>query len=163
MNGNPTTQKKPDVFGIFAEADGFERPLIMLDISFGRLMEEIVLPFRSDEPFFIDGVPLKKENLRKLKILQLGDRFEYDFHTFNLQLKSSNDKISRVFGDQYNVRLEALFRENGKDVTSQIVTAFDKKIKPSLKDYLPKREELIKGALTFFLTNVTQLAGVTPA
>ena len=155
------TLNKPEVFAIFAEAEGFDRPLIMQSLSFGRLMDEIVLPYREDQPFFVDGVSLKKQNLKKLKILRLNDeRFVNDFWHFNRQLKHGDDKTSRIFGDQYHIRLEAILRENGEDVTSQVVSAFDRTIKPSLKDYLPKREELIKGALNFFLENLTQLAGV---
>ena len=150
-------------FGIFAEANGFERPLIMLKMPFGRLMDEIILPFRGDEAFFVDGVSLKKQDLKKLKILRLSPEFESEFWQFNACLKSADDKLARIFGDQYNIRLEALLRETGEDVTSQVVTAFDRKINPSLKDYLPKRTELIQGALTYFLTNLTQLAGLNTA
>ncbi len=156
-----TNPQKPETFAIYAEAEGFDRPLIMQKLSFGRLMDEVVLPFREDQPFFVDGVSLKKQNLKKLKILRLEeDRFVHDFWNFNNQLKHGDDKTSRIFGDQYHIRIEAMLRENGEDVTSQVVTAFDKTIKPSIKDYLPKREELIKGALSFFLQNLTQLAGV---
>ncbi|HUA67320.1 MAG TPA: hypothetical protein VMA13_02125 [Candidatus Saccharimonadales bacterium] len=153
---NPEEQK----FAIFAEAEGYNQPLIMHDLSFGRLMDEVVVPYQSDTPFFIDGAPLKKQNLRRLKILRLHKYFASDFHDLNWALKNGGEKIGRIYGDQYNVRLEAILRERGEDVTSQVVAAFDKEIKPSLKDYLPKREELIKGALTFFLNNLTSLAGL---
>jgi hypothetical protein len=68
-----------------------------------------------------------------------------------------------MIGQQYHVRLEACLRETGEDVTSQVISAFDKTIKPSLKDYLPKREELIQAALQFFIKNVSQLAGANSA
>ncbi len=153
-------QKTPEVFGIFAEAEDFGQPLIMLGLSFGRLLDEIVLPYQEDGAFFVDGVPLKRKNLRKLKILRMRSTFESEFWVFNQRLKGE-EKSARVFGDQYSVRLEALFRENADDVTAQVITAFDRTIKPSLKDYLPKREELIQGALKFFLQNLTQLAGAS--
>lgn len=159
------TQINPDEgkFGIFAEADGFDKPLIMLNMSFGRLMDEIVVRYQMDEPFFVDGVPLKKQNLRKLKILRLEKFFADDFHQFNWSMKRDDDKIRRIYGDQYHVRLEAMLREHGEDVTAQVVAAFDKTIKPSWKDYLPKREELIRGALQVFVDNLTQLAGLKSA
>ncbi|MBE0545966.1 MAG: hypothetical protein IH623_31965 [Verrucomicrobia bacterium] len=155
--------EKQDVFGIFAEAEGFDRPLIMLNMSFGRLMDEVVVRYQMDEPFFVDGVPLKRQNLRKLKILRIHEFFASDFHDFNYALRNGNEKLSRIYGDQYHVRLEAMLRERGEDVTSQVVAAFDRTIKPSWKDYLPKREELIRGALQVFANNLTQLAGLKSA
>lgn len=151
-------QSKPEVFGIFAEAEGFVQPLIMLNMSFGRLMDEVVYPYQTDTAFFVDGVPLKKQNLRKLKILRLRSSFSSSFWDFNNKLTRGDDKTCRIFGDQYHVRLEALLRETGEDVTSQVISAFDRTIKPSLTDYLPKREELIQAALQFFMNNLTKLA-----
>jgi hypothetical protein len=42
-------------------------------------------------------------------------------------------------------------------VTAQIIKAYDRAIKPSLKDYLPKRDELIKAAMTVFIEAVKKL------
>jgi hypothetical protein len=55
------------------------------------------------------------------------------------------------------VRLQALFRELGEDVTSQVIKAYAAKIKPSLRDYIPKREELIQAALTIFVESIKVL------
>ena len=63
----------------------------------------------------------------------------------------------QLYADQYHIRLEALFRESGEDVTSQIIKAFDRTIRPTLKDYLPKREELIKAALAMFVAGIKAL------
>jgi hypothetical protein len=46
------------LFAIYAEAEGHARPLIQLDLSFARLMDDIVVPYQSEQPFFIDGVPV---------------------------------------------------------------------------------------------------------
>ena len=55
--------------------------------------------------------------------------------------------------------MEALLREHGEDVTSQVISAYDKTIKHQLKDYLPKREELIKTTLQVFIESVKLLNG----
>jgi subtilase family serine protease len=47
---------------------------------------------------------------------------------------------------------------NTDDFTSQVIKAFNEKIRPSLKDYLPKREELIGGAYGLFMSTVQMLA-----
>ena len=39
------------------------------------------------------------------------------------------------------MRLESVVRQSGEDVTAQVMRAFDDKIKPSLADYLPERDE----------------------
>ena len=52
------------------------------------------------------------------------------------------------------MRLDALFRGGGDDVASQVIQAFDRKIRPALKDYLPKREELIDAAFQILVENM---------
>jgi hypothetical protein len=46
--------------------------------------------------------------------------------------------------------LEAILRRWGEDVTAQVIKAFEHRIRPALKDYLAKREALIKGAFDSF-------------
>jgi hypothetical protein len=149
-----------DKFAVFAEVENHAQPLLMLNLSFGKLMDEVVLPYQTDAPFFIDGAPMKRTNLKRLKILRLTNDFEGYFSNLNHQLRAVHAGFSKMVAEQYHLRLEAILRENAEDVTSQVITAFDRTIKPSLKDYLPKREELIQGALQFFLKNVSQLAGL---
>jgi hypothetical protein len=59
-----------------------------------------------------------------------------------------------MLAEQYDVRLKAVFREMGEDVTSQAIKAFNTEIKPSLKDYLPKRKELIDAATRVFIESL---------
>ncbi len=66
-------------------------------------------------------------------------------------------RIRQLYAEQYHIRLEAILRESGEDVTSQVLKAFDRTIRPSVKDYLPKREELIKAALSLFLEGMKAL------
>jgi hypothetical protein len=152
-----------DKFAVFAEVENHAQPLLMLDLSFAKLMDEVVLPYQTDAPFFVDGAPLKRKDLKRLKILRLKQDFVNDFEVLNMQLHAVHAAFAKMVGEQYHLRLEAILRDNGEDVTSQVISAFDKTIKPSLKDYLPKREELIQTALQFFLKNVSQLAGLNPA
>lgn len=151
-------QKKEDVFAVFAEADGQSKPLIMTHLTFARLMDEAVLPYQTDEPFFIDGAPLKRQNLKRLKIIKQQEFFHDTFHDLHHSMRWGSDlKKQQLYAEQYHIRLEALLRESGEDVTSQILKAFDRSIKPSLKDYIPKREELIKAALTLFVESMKAL------
>ena len=53
-------QKKESLFGVIAEVKGRNKQLVLLTLTFGRLIDEIVKPYDTDEAFFIDGVPVKK-------------------------------------------------------------------------------------------------------
>jgi hypothetical protein len=147
-----------NTFGIYAEAEGHDKPLIMTSVPFGRLMEDIVMPYQSDKPFFVDGAPLSRKQIKKLKIVRLNGNFPIRFENFHRFLDGSRHETQKLYGEQYQVRIEALLRDNGEDVTSQIITAYDRTIKLRLKDYLPKREELIKAALEVFIESVKKLS-----
>ena len=153
-------QKKEDLFAVFAEADGQSKPLIMTHLTFARLMDEVVVPYQTDQAFFIDGVPLTKKQLKRLKLIKQSGFFDHVFKQLHETIRGPgfNLHVTQVYAEQYQIRLEAILREQGEDVTSQIVKAFDAKIKPSLKDYLPKREELIKATLDLFVETMKSLA-----
>lgn len=137
---NKETNDNSDVlFIIVAEAEGYERSLTQTEFPFGRLIDEIVVPFKENKPFFVDGAPLTRSKIKKLKILKESKRCLELLNDFHWQLRQWTDKEHKHLADQYHVRFEAILRETGDDVTSQIIKAFDTTIKPSLKDYLPKR------------------------
>lgn len=144
-------------FTVIAEADGHSSPLVLTNLPFARLMDDVVVPYQGDEPFFIDGAPLARQRLKKLKIIRQKEFFEVSFGDLHYNLREGTVPIQKLYGEQYHVRLEALLREAGDDVTSQIIKAYDQKIKPSLKEYLPKREELISAALKIFLESIKVL------
>jgi len=146
-------------FSVLAECKEQSDPLIMVNLNFARLIDDIVKPFQSDEPFFIDGVPLKRDSLKKIKIVKQTNLFNSEFYNMNSNLRRADSQKQKVIGDQYYLRVEALLRELGEDVTSQIIKAFDTEIKPRLKDYLPNRKELIEAALQVFLKGMQALGG----
>lgn len=131
-----------DKFTVIAEADGYSSPLVLTNLPFARVMDDVIVPYQGDEPFFIDGAPLTRQRLKKLKIVRQKEFFEQSFADLHYTLREGNVQLQKLYGEQYHVRLEALLREAGDDVTSQVIKAYDRTIKPSLKDYLPKREEL---------------------
>ena len=145
-------------YSIFCEAKDHDKPLVMHDISFGRLIDEVVVPFQENKPFFVDGAPLKKEKIDRLKILIQGPGFSRAFTDLHQTLKYGAPDRSRTFGEQYHTRLEAVIRESCTDVTAQVISAFDNQIKPKIRDYLPKRQELISAALQVFVESMKLLA-----
>ena len=153
------SEEKENKFAVFADADGLPQPLILTHLTFARLMDDVVVPYESDEPFFIDGAaPLKKQNLKKLKIIRECDSFRRLFEDLHETMRCANIQFAKLYSEQYHIRLEALLRESGEDVTSQVLKAFDRTIRPSIRDYIPKREELIKAALAIFVESMKALS-----
>ena len=146
-------------FAVFAEVDGHEKPLIMTELTFARLLDDIVVPFESNKPFFIDGASVNREKIRRVKIIRQTQDFESFFHDLHWQLREAGISVRKLLGEQYHIRVEALLRECGEDVTTQVIKAFDTTIRPRLKDYLPKRQELIGAATKVFLEGIKVLGG----
>jgi hypothetical protein len=53
--------EKEILFGVIAEKEGLEKSLFMMNLSFERLFDDIVIPYQQEEPFFIDGVPVDQK------------------------------------------------------------------------------------------------------
>lgn len=145
---------KKDLFALFAVATDYDKPLILIDLTFAQLIDEIVFPYESNKPFFIDGVPLKRDKIKKLKIVKQKERFKGNFENMHHKIRDFDIKHSEIIAKQYHIRLEALLRESCIDVTSQVIKAFDTTIKPKLKDYLPNRNKLIQSAISVFIEGI---------
>ena len=147
------------LFAVYAEAEGHDRPLLQLDLTFPRLMDDIVVPYQSNDTFFVDGAPVSAAKLKRIKILRLTPGFLEARHSFDRTLTRADAQIRKIYGEQYATRFEHLLREKSVDVTAQVIKAYNQAIKPSLKDYLPKREELISAALKLFVEGIKALGG----
>ena len=152
------TEDQQSMYGVIAEKDGYSKQLTLIDLTFGRLLDEIIVPYESDEAFFIDGVPVKRDNIARIKIIQLKPGFKSKMWQLDSGLTRMNAETKKIYGDQYDTRFEHILRTNSTDITAQVIKAFNQKIKPSLKDYLPKREELIQGAWQIFIESMKQLS-----
>jgi hypothetical protein len=145
-------------FAIIAESKNYERTLYLHDLTFARLIDDVVFPYETKEPFFIDGVAVKSEDLKKIKIVRQKESYEQMFFDLHSDLRASRSSGYKLPAAEYTVRLEALFREAGEDVTSQVVKAFNERILPRLKEYIPNRQELIQGASQVFIEAMKLLA-----
>jgi hypothetical protein len=144
-------------YAVFAEAEGHDKPLLQLDLTFARLMDDIVVPYQNDELFFLDGAPLSAQKLRRIKILRLSEQYAAEHFDFQMSFKGASPEVRRIYGEQYGVRFENILRANSEDVTSQIIKAYNRAIKPNIKDYLPKRDDLISAAAKIFVEGVKAL------
>ena len=152
------SQKKEPLFGVVAEVEGRTKQLVLLNLTFGRLIDEIVLPYDTDEPFFVDGVPVTRNKIRRIKIISLTDKFQQGIWELQRGLTRGEHQNQKIYGDQYETRFEHVLRTDAEDVTSQIIKAYNQAVKPRLKDYIPKREELISAATTLFVEAMKALA-----
>ena len=144
-------------FAVFAEVEDRQKPLVLINLTFGRPMDDVVVPYHSDEPFFVDGVPVTRDKLKRIKIVQQRSTFRQVLAQFHYSLSNGVPQVRKTYGEQYDKRLEAILRSAGEDVTSQVVKAFDAEIKPNLKNYLPDREQLIGAALQVFVAGMKML------
>jgi len=156
---NEQGRRKKEFFAVFADVEEYDKPLIITFLTFARLIDDVLIPFEEKKPFFIDGAPVKREKIRRLKILRQKEHFGKLFGELHYKLRHGDTARQKLYGEQYYIRMEAIFRSGCEDVTSQVIKAFDTKIKPNLKDYLPKREELIQAAATFFWEGIKKLSG----
>ena len=102
----------------------------------------------------------KKTDVWKNKIIledKSQDTFENALFKFNETLTKANANFRKIYGEQYHIRFEAVLRYNTEDVTSQIIKAYDTAIKPRIKDYIPKREELISAGIKVFIESIKLL------
>jgi hypothetical protein len=150
----------PQGFAVFAIRKSNSTSLIQIKLSFKRLIDEIVLPYESEEIFFIDGAPVRAAELDRIKIIRTTDFFESTFNQFHWEMRHhSNIKLREINATQYHVRLEALLRESGEDVTAQVINAYRTAIKPKLSDYVPNKEGLLNAAVQVFTESLKVLSG----
>lgn len=157
MSETEASEEKEVLYAVFAEARGHQKPLLQIEMTFARLIDDIIVPYQTSEAFFIDGAPLKTEQISRIKVLKLGDHFSRSKWDFDRKLSRGSAQEMKVLGDQYSTRFEHILRQHSEDVTSQVLKAFNQVIKPSIKDYLPKREELISAATKIFVESVKAL------
>jgi hypothetical protein len=60
-------------------------------------------------------------------------------------------KSKEIHAKQYTMFFEAILRNRCEDVTSQVVKAYKTAIKPSIKDYLPNKDAVLKASVNIFI------------
>ena len=96
----------------------------------------MVVPYEKGDAFFIDGVPVTKKELARIKIVRQSPSFPALFDELHYRLGKVGSGRT-VPPESYLMRLDALIRGEGEDVTQQILNAFTAGILPRLKEYVP--------------------------
>lgn len=137
-------------FAVVAEKEGYSKSLYLHGLTFERVMDEIVTPYETNKAFYIDGVPVKRDNLLRLKVVQQSPRFERalsDLHHFLRLGRASSKGVSAA---DYPTRLDAIFRAEGTDVTSYLLRAFDVALRKKLKGAVTENSEALAAAARVF-------------
>lgn len=153
-----TEAKDERRFTIVAVRKDNPSQLIQINLPWQRLMEDIVFPYDEGEMFFIDGAAIKSDMLDRLKILLQGPSFNPLFAELNRNLRFGDIKNKELHARQYQVFFDAILRERCEDVTSQVIKAYKTAIKPSIKDYFPKREQLLDASVKIFIEGMKLLS-----
>ena len=154
---DPNASETKPLFSVLCQPNDAPGLLFLRELTFARLLDDVVVPFETDEPFFVDGVSLTKDKIRRLKIIRESDFFASEFGQIHHEVRTNRGKELEAAAATYDTRLSALFLETGEDVTSQVLKAFKSEVKPKLRDYISKRPELISAALRTFLDAVKML------
>ena len=159
MSELPQTDEieKESLFSVYAYRKGDTKPLIQINMTFGRLMEDIVIPFNTDEMFFLDGAPMKATSIDRIKLIRQGQNFARRIEDLHFGMRRGDIKLQELYAKQYDVRLEAILRDTGEDVTSQIIKAYTTAVKPKLKDYMSNRESILDAAVKVFTESLKAL------
>src|SRR5690242_713876 len=80
-------------FNVFAVRKDNPQPLFQIDLTWERLMEDIVVPFDKGELFFLDGAPVKATDLDRIKILLQGPNFGPVFRDFHGKMRFADLKV----------------------------------------------------------------------
>jgi hypothetical protein len=116
-------------FAILAEKEGDPRGLFLHDLTINKLYEHIVVPYEEDKPFFIDGVPLERKTLRRIKIIRESEAFVHDLDRLHNRVKNPRGSDMHTPISDYPGQLVALFQERNLDVTSDVINAYREKRK----------------------------------
>jgi hypothetical protein len=151
-------EKIDDLYAVYAVRKAESTALIQTGLPFRRLMDEVVVPFESGDVFFLDGASVKSTDLDRIKIIREKSAFRRNLTSLHFNLRTGDASTKKAIADKYQVHLEAVLRDSGEDITSQVIRAFRTQIKPSIKDYLPRREELLNLAAAFLAESLKQLS-----
>jgi hypothetical protein len=139
-------------FAVVAETSKYPKPLLFHDLTLSKLLEDVVVPYNSDEHFFIDGVPLCADSICRIKVLLQHDDFAK-------RIRALYETISDSSGDlrlahmrhlaiaEYTMRVEGILRSSAEDITTQVIRAYVTEIKPEASgttEFVSKRTPLIE-------------------
>jgi hypothetical protein len=139
------------LFGAYVLRKGNPSPLIQTHLNFIRLLDEIVVPYCTSNMFIVDGASLTITDVDRMKLIRQKEGFNRTYHDLHHSMRWGDMKKQELYAKQYQVRLEALLREGGEDITTQAMRAFSEHIKPNLDNYSSAKESILTSARDAFV------------
>jgi hypothetical protein len=117
------------LYAVLGEAKEYDKPLFSHSMSLKALMVDIVGPYESGDAFRLDGVPVTKDTLTRLKVVKQGSGLTFSIDKCGRYLhRGKQSKLSR---DAYWDRIDMHFRQC-PDVTNLLVQAYVDRFKPEV-------------------------------
>jgi hypothetical protein len=136
-------------FAVLAEKEGDPRSLFLHGLTINKLYEHIVVPYEEDKPFFIDGVPLERKTLRRIKIIREDVEFVHDLDRLHNRIQNPRGSDMHTPISDYPGQLVALFHERNLDVTSDVVNAYreKKKLRLPVDELIAAAAQIVTAAM----------------
>ena len=99
------------------EVADYDKPLFMTGLPLARLFDDIVVPYQTNETFFIDGTPVKPKSLKRIKILRAKPNLFNALSGLRRKMTRGPTDRQKICGEQFRVRHEAILRDYSEDVT----------------------------------------------
>jgi hypothetical protein len=141
-----------ECFSVFAKKTGSDKGLLMNALTFARLLDDVVHPYKENKPFFIDGRTVTQGELDVIKIVKEGSEFGQRLEYFLRRMRIPRTEEFKLSPEKFDLYLESLIRDQCEDVTSQVINAYDSaqgKFKKYLKeqDWLDFAHKVFTGSL----------------
>jgi hypothetical protein len=136
-SGEDSTARR---YAVLLEKMGAEHMTVCAhDLSFDRLMEDLVIPYEERKPFRVDGTHFQnRDEVARVKIVAQTQQFDDALSLLNRGIAYPNGHSRHVPLSDYPGRLAAIFRSQARDITSDILNVYAEKKK--LK--LPSKETI---------------------
>ena len=101
----PSVDSADDHFIVWAEATGHDKPIILTDLPPPRRFDDIVVPYPTNEFFFIDGASVTVKDVQRIKILRAKQpELAEALWMFHQELTRGATQNRKTYGDQFHVR-----------------------------------------------------------
>ena len=130
-------------YAVIVEAGGYDKELIDVQIELSTLIEAYIDPYERDDSFIVDGYSVNRETIIRLKIVQCeGSYFCSQLSSMSHTMRHNEDaRIRDAAAKNYDTAFQALVRSDTRDVTNQLIRAYNSSDFKTFSGSLAERAE----------------------